>query len=100
MVKPTPQNLTRTFKDRSIGICRKAAQLHSIDNSIRIAIIIEKPGQRPFVFSSEEQGFQWPILMEQYVRSILSLLNITNKTTVGRCSDADCKTAISFCISE
>ncbi|EUC40670.1 hypothetical protein COCMIDRAFT_55728, partial [Bipolaris oryzae ATCC 44560] len=69
MVKPTPQNLTRTFKDRSIGICRKAAQLHSIDSSIRIAIIIEKPGQRPFVFSSEEQGFQWPILMEQYVHA-------------------------------
>ncbi|EMD95299.1 hypothetical protein COCC4DRAFT_178870, partial [Bipolaris maydis ATCC 48331] len=67
MTKSTPQNLMRTFKDRSDGICRKAAKLHAIDSSIRISVIIEKPGQRPVVFSSEEQGFQWPSWMEEYV---------------------------------
>ena len=100
MSKSTPQNLTRTFKDRSIGICRKAAQLHAIDSSIRISIIIEKPGQQPFVFSCEEQGFQWPTFMEQYVRSIISSWDATNKATVGTSSGANRETTVPFRIFE
>ncbi|KAF2849417.1 hypothetical protein T440DRAFT_126209 [Plenodomus tracheiphilus IPT5] len=67
MPKAQPQNPSRTFKTRTTGIFKKASYLHEFDESIRIAIFIEKPGSAPLVFTSEEDGISWPPLLQDYV---------------------------------
>lgn len=76
MPKAQPQNPTRTFKTRTTGIFKKASYLHEFDESIRIAIIIEKPGSVPLVFTSEEDNSTWPPLLQDYVSHVfLGLLS-------------------------
>jgi hypothetical protein len=68
MPRAPPQNLSRSFNTRCTGIFKKAAELHQIDDRVRISIIVEKPGVAPLVFTTEERGLNWPPFMEDYVR--------------------------------
>jgi len=67
MPKAQPQNPTRTFKTRTTGLFKKASCLHEFDQNIRITIVIEKPGQAPLVFTSDEDNTDWPPLLQDYV---------------------------------
>ena len=67
MPKAQPQNPTRTYKTRTTGIFKKASCLHEFDERIRIAIVVEKPGSVPLVFTTEEDGTSWPPLLQEYV---------------------------------
>ncbi|KAF2023969.1 hypothetical protein EK21DRAFT_79743 [Setomelanomma holmii] len=67
MPRSPPQNLVRAFKTRYNGIFEKASELHEIDDSVRITVIIEKPGSVPLVFTTEETGMNWPPHMQGYV---------------------------------
>jgi hypothetical protein len=100
MRKSTPQNLARTFKDRSMGMFRKAAQLHAIDGTVRISIVIEKPGQIPLVFSTDEVGFEWPNLTQQYVRTLYIVVLYCRlrclRSTQGRHSPATREKTVPF----
>ncbi|KAI0569250.1 hypothetical protein Ptr902_06084 [Pyrenophora tritici-repentis] len=69
MPRAPPQNLSRSFNTRYTGIFRKAAELHQIDDRVRISIIVEKPGVTPLVFSTEERGHNWPPFVQDYVKS-------------------------------
>lgn len=67
MPRAPPQNIIRAFKTRYNGIFKKASDLHEIDDSVRITVIVEKPGSVPIVFTTEEDGVNWPPLMHDYV---------------------------------
>jgi hypothetical protein len=67
MPRAPPQNLSRSFNTRCTGIFKKAAELHQIDDRIRISIVVEKPGITPLVFTTEERGQNWPPFVEDYV---------------------------------
>jgi hypothetical protein len=80
MSKSPPKDLARTFKTRWSGIFKKAAELHDIDERVRISIIVEKDGVTPIVFSTEEAGHEWPPHIEQYVYLLMkSLRASTNR---------------------
>jgi hypothetical protein len=87
MPKAQLQNPTRTYKTRTTGIFKKAAFLHEFDESIRIAIVIEKPRSVPLVFTLEEDGISWPLLMREYVSPLLSCM-VLSLTTYRRISAA------------
>ncbi|PSN58909.1 hypothetical protein BS50DRAFT_566291 [Corynespora cassiicola Philippines] len=66
MPKDNSRGLSRIFKNRVDGIFKKASALHEINNQARIAIFIEKPGVTPYVFTSDEEGFDWPCGAAEY----------------------------------
>lgn len=67
MPKDSSCSLDRIFQNRVNGIFKKASALHQIDNQARIVIFIEKPGVAPYVFTSDEEGFDWPCGAAEYV---------------------------------
>jgi hypothetical protein len=72
MPKAPPQNLLRSFNTRYTGIFKKAAELHGIDETVRISIIVEKPGMTPLVFTTEgENGLAWPPMMQEFVSYVV-----------------------------
>jgi hypothetical protein len=83
MPRSPPANISRSFKTRTDGIFKKASELHDIDGSIRITIVIERPGQRPMIFSTERRA-AWPCdTMEEYV-GVLSTHELKKKTKLSR----------------
>jgi hypothetical protein len=62
----------RAFKTRTNGIFKKASELHELDDSVRITVIIEKRGSIPLVFTTEDGPPSWPPLMQDYVSLFLS----------------------------
>ncbi|PSN58685.1 hypothetical protein BS50DRAFT_443899, partial [Corynespora cassiicola Philippines] len=66
MPRPAPRDIQRSYRDRVNSIFKKASELHGIDNGIRIAIFIEKPGNIPRVFTVEEHGLTWPCDAQQF----------------------------------
>lgn len=83
MPRSPPANISRSFKTRTDGIFKKASELHDIDGSVRITIVIERPGQRPMIFSTERRA-AWPCdTMEEYV-GVLSTRKLEKKTELSR----------------
>lgn len=83
MPRSPPANISRSFKTRTDGIFKKASELHDIDGSVRITIVIERPGQRPMIFSTERRA-AWPCdTMEEYV-GVLSTHKLEKKTELSR----------------
>ena len=67
MPKDNSCSRNRIFQNRVNEIFKKASALHQINNQARIVIFIEKPGVAPYVFTSDEEGFDWPCGAAEYV---------------------------------